>query len=301
MCYQAFVHYACGHDEIIATACPIGEGITYFVKHACPNYQSESKYPIALCGIGKFYCGKMEVDGAFLDGVHGALKRFEADLQHVDWSLAVMKQKAMQFTRVANQYNIAKEVRPRHAAYGKILSQNNKLVQRRTMVLADLKKVIHIISEAVDYFQRKQLLTGQVDLFIQPAFVTSDVNCRLPMELMPLEPLPTLPPGIPIVPQYVAPTELAINAGQGNQLTHQTTALLPPSEGDEIQVTHIRRYHSGNPGAAEKNATPVRKAKGKRVLSTQTCHLAVLCCPRLYDTLPTSLFEIFADTFIHCS
>ena len=93
MCYQAFIHHVCGHDEIIGTTCELADGQTFWFKPACQQYQFDSKFPDSFCGVGRFYCTHAEADGRWLDAVQEGLWRCNAEICVLDGKIWVVLDK----------------------------------------------------------------------------------------------------------------------------------------------------------------------------------------------------------------
>lgn len=282
MCRVVYVHFACGHSDIVSTPCELAQDLPFYLKHACANYTGPvSMNPPSLCGRGKYYCGKAPVDGVFLNGVHMTLERRQGTLLQIDQKIALLKQRAREFTEAANRNNITLDARRKHPAYGVINNNYGFLMQQRSRIDYDRRKVTHVIKHAIEFFrERRELAAQQAALGFQPAFTLPPGAGSIPMEYAPAGsfnntgfdmpmaapgiPLaesgnPMAAAGIPMAAQPMAMTQQAIDVSQGTQMPEQTISHLTPSGGSNIDVIHVRRDTDPltTPGqAATPNLTP---------------------------------------------
>ena len=248
MCYQEFIHYACGHDGFSnEEECALALDDPFWVSAACMNYHAEGKSSDFFCGTGTFYCGRLEADGPWLDTVHQVLGLRKTEFQQINAQMADIQEKAKQFAESANRHNIPQHVRAQHWAYTMLVHDNEQHRKRRVEVMQDGRKAVHILKYAYEYFKAKQRYFQQnghvlnYPAFVLPADIEfpEGIERRVPFEPQPLEPINPLAPGLPRVPSYATMTEQAIGARQ-DQLTRQDNPLYS-SEGENINVNHVNR------------------------------------------------------------
>lgn len=259
MCFQAFIHYACGHEEIIETACTYAEGLPFFIKHACLNYQSESMYPPhTFCGQGRYYCGKTGKDGPFLDEWHAKLAQSEADLQAIGGQHVFVKQKAVELKDLAVAFGVSKEVMKMHPTYLKLREMYIDLTAKQGEVEKVRKESKGVTDEAKEFFRYRRANGLPLENDVgQPALVLlSDAAAALPLELLPadssvfnfLEPVPG-ESQIPEVPPFA----------YGLEYMHQPDFGLTSTVDKSTQATDTQPVTDTvlvNDGEASNAATP---------------------------------------------
>ena len=276
MCFQGFAYYACGHNKIFERECELADAHPFWIKIACPNYQSQSARPNGGCGAGAYYCRETR-EGPFLDGVHETLDQAQDEMKQIDARFQNLKNVAFAFSKSANQAGIPHEVRRRHPAYNNILAGQNQVIQQRREANQRRMQAMATIQDSMAYFQRRaqHRLNGNADAF--PAFtLPSVVQPRLP-DAFAYPPVHQAPaPKFPRMSGAVSVTNQAIDVSQ-DAVPHQghidrVRQQEDPLYGDNIYVTPRRvarrigspEMHFGHAQLQEKETAESGSARKKR-------------------------------------
>ncbi|GAB1740864.1 hypothetical protein NU219Hw_g5943t1 [Hortaea werneckii] len=107
MCFQDFVYYPCGHSKIFDTKCDEAKHleVSYWQKHACPQYENRTLRVAYLCGAARFYCSNSP-DAPFLDHAFKIRVASHDTANKVGSQLAAAYASAKNFVRQAKDLQI---------------------------------------------------------------------------------------------------------------------------------------------------------------------------------------------------
>lgn len=185
MCFQGFVYFACGHQDIIESDCDlsIASQNPFYLKCGCVKYKLDHSSPPGVqCGRGRFYCSK-SADGPFLD--HASDEEAKAAAAIADLNIEIAKYQAayQRFVNWATQHYFPKEAWPTMPQYVTMAADASNLMQRRKAHQKTQVDARSIMEQARAYHQRKDQhrQSGGGDVF--PPFVpAANSVSRVPAE-----------------------------------------------------------------------------------------------------------------------
>ena len=183
MCFQGFVHFACGHSDIIEKECDLADDQPLYLKVACPSYRIDSVKSTGACGLGKYYC-RQSTEGQYFEKVHKLLVQAQADVDDLDRKLRYLKATIVRFHTSANKEGVSMEARKAHPSYTYLYSRHEQFkLQRKD---ANEKRVVSlmVIQEAINHHGKRMehILNGYVG--DMPAFTLKPIlAAKLPAEL----------------------------------------------------------------------------------------------------------------------
>lgn len=266
MCFQTFVHHACGHPKLIDAPCFLAADNPFYVKVQCPRYQHESTYPASSCGVGEYYCGRAEKDGWLLDALHLRSAEWDAAFNIACQKMTALDQHIAYFHATADRSGVSGEARWGHRGFAILSDAQQRLEDEKQHAAAEGAEVNKVIEKAKEWYRlnllKKQMQAGPA---VQPPFVPQ--SGLRPLELEATSPLGPAFQGIPMAAPPVYLTQQDWSILQNRQSVRQPSLLMPPSEGVSTQVDPVCR-DSGNVELEAKKTMPA--STGRKTLPTIT-------------------------------
>ena len=162
MCFQGFVYFACGHNQVWATNCAQRSDHPFIIQIQCPDYDYASVdykvQPAELrryCGIGAYYCA-YEQDGTFLNEMHEANNAAQKVLNGVDKGLASLAVIAQRFTKGADERGMSEADRKQHSQYRMITEASADWYRKRQSAQLVALQSMSVIQEAMKWYRERR-------------------------------------------------------------------------------------------------------------------------------------------------
>lgn len=155
MCFQGFVYFACGHQNIVNHACELALtlDVPFYNLLLCPAYTSSSARPDHFCGYGKYYC-EDDADASFLDHAHHSHDIARVRLRQIDFQFPRLKEAAKQLAKKAKACGMTMDELTVHNKYLYLDNIYKGFMHERPRVQNAFKASLQIITEAQNYYQR---------------------------------------------------------------------------------------------------------------------------------------------------